>query len=265
MTQESCTSTDIDSVDAEIQALIDGFISAMGVVPDLEDAESVERRETDLRDRVGALSAKVLERDIQAAIDSEEIRKDERELIKGWPKKLKNRGVREVTLQTSWGIAITIRVRYYSGNGKKAKGKGIYPGLRLLGIYDRCTPVTGSEVARTLAALSSMEEARNELQQRGIRLSVNAIRRIGYQWAERVRRRLGHEAVQLADKPGKRRVVVSSDGGRVRIRRNKKGQKTKKGRSRYHTDWKEPKLLIIYTVDEQGRREKQFSPYIDGT
>jgi hypothetical protein len=56
MTQESCTSTDIDSVDAEIQALIDGFISAMAVVPDLEDAESVERRETDLRDRVGALS-----------------------------------------------------------------------------------------------------------------------------------------------------------------------------------------------------------------
>jgi hypothetical protein len=265
MAQESCTSTDIDSVDAEIQTLIDGFISAMAVVPDLEDAESVERRETDLRDRLGALSAKVLERDIQAAIDSERIRKDERELIKGWPKKLKNRGVREVTLQTSWGIAITIRVRYYSGNGKKAKGKGMYPALRLLGIYDRCTPVAGSEVARTLAALSSIEEARNELQQRGIRLSVNAIRRIAYQWAERVRQRLGHEAVQLADKPGKRRVVVSSDGGRVRIRRNKKGQKTKKGRSRYHTDWKEPKLLIIYTVDERGRREKQFSPYIDGT
>jgi hypothetical protein len=51
----------------------------------------------------------------------------------------------------------------------------------------------------------------------------------------------------------------------VRIRRNKKGPKTKKGRSRYHTDWKEPKLLIIYTVDERGRRSKEFSPFIDGT
>jgi len=114
----------------------------------------------------------------------------------------------------------------------------MYPALQLLGIYDRCTPVTGSEVARTLAALSSMEEARNELQQRGIRLSIHAICRIAYQWSKRMRQRLGDESVQFADKAGKRRVVVSSDGGRVRIRRNKKGQKTKKGRSRYHTDWK---------------------------
>ena len=265
MTQEPCTGTNNDCVDAEIQTLLVSFTSAVTVEPDLTDAESVERRETDLCDCVGALLAKVLERDIQAAIDSERIEEDERELIKGWPKKLKNRGVREVTLQTSWGIAITVRVRYYSGNGKKAKGKGMYPALRLLGIYDHCTPVTGSEVARMAAALSSMEEARNELQQRGISVSVNAICRIAYQWAQRVRIRLSHEAVQLADKVGKRRVVVSSDGGRVRIRRNKKGPKTKKGRSRYHTAWKEPKLLIIYIVDEQGRRLKESSPYIDGT
>jgi len=265
MSHEPCASTNDDCVDDEIQALIDSFTSVVAIQPDLKDAESVERRETELRDRVGTLLAKVLERDIQAAIDSERIREDERKLIKGWPKKLKNRGEREVVLQTSWGIAITVRARYYSGNGKKAKGKGMYPALRRLGIYDRCTPVTGSEVARTLAALSSMEEARSELQQRGIRVSIHAICRIAYQWAERVRKRLGHEAVQLADKAGKRRVVVSSDGGRVRIRRNKKGAKTKKGRARYHTDWKEPKLLIIYAVDERGRRSKEFSPYIDGT
>jgi hypothetical protein len=76
MTQEPCTSTDIDCVDSEIQGLIDSFMFAVAVAPDLEDAESVERREIDLRDRVGALSAKVLERDIQAAIDSEKIRED---------------------------------------------------------------------------------------------------------------------------------------------------------------------------------------------
>jgi len=145
MTQELCTSTDIDCVDSEIQGLIDSFMFAVAVAPDLEDAQSIERREIDLRAWVGALSAKVLERDFQAAIDSEKIRKDERELIKGWPKKLKNRGVREVTLQTSWGIAITVRARYYSGNGKKAKGKGMYPALRLLGIYDRCTPYSGPQ------------------------------------------------------------------------------------------------------------------------
>ncbi len=62
-----------------------------------------------------------------------------------------------------------------------------------------------------------------------------------------------------------RHVVVSSDGGRVRIRTNKSGPKTRKGRHRYNTDWKEPRLLIIYITDEDGKLDKIFSPYIDGT
>ncbi len=62
-----------------------------------------------------------------------------------------------------------------------------------------------------------------------------------------------------------RKIVVSSDGGRGRIRTNKPGPKTRKGRHRYKTDWKEPKLLIIYITDEDGKLDKKFSPYIDGT
>ncbi len=62
-----------------------------------------------------------------------------------------------------------------------------------------------------------------------------------------------------------KRVVISTDGGRLRVRKNKRGQKTKKGRSRYHTDWREPKLLVIYVVNEQGRIAQEFAPVIDGT
>src|SRR5210317_653863 len=62
-----------------------------------------------------------------------------------------------------------------------------------------------------------------------------------------------------------KRVVISTDGGRVRIRRKKRGNRTPKGRNRYHTDWREPKLLIIYVVDDSGRLLKEFSPVIDGT
>ena len=62
-----------------------------------------------------------------------------------------------------------------------------------------------------------------------------------------------------------RRVVVSTDGGRVRIRTSKRGKRTKKGRRRYRTDWREPKLLAIYVVDEQGKIEREFTPVLDGT
>ena len=62
-----------------------------------------------------------------------------------------------------------------------------------------------------------------------------------------------------------RRVVVSTDGGRIRIRTTKRGPKTAKGRNRYRTDWREPKLLIIYVVDEKGQMDREFLAVIDGT
>jgi hypothetical protein len=62
-----------------------------------------------------------------------------------------------------------------------------------------------------------------------------------------------------------RRVVISGDGGRVRLREPKRGPKTKKGRRRYRGAWREPKLLIIYVVDAKGKLEKSFAPVIDGS
>jgi hypothetical protein len=60
-------------------------------------------------------------------------------------------------------------------------------------------------------------------------------------------------------------VVISTDGGRIRIRKNKRGPRTQKGRRRYSTHWREPKLLIIYTVDDNGKMDRSFAPFIEGT
>ena len=62
-----------------------------------------------------------------------------------------------------------------------------------------------------------------------------------------------------------RRVVISSDGGRLRLRETKRGPKTTKGRRRYTGAWREPKVLIIYVVDAEGKREASFAPVIDAT
>jgi len=59
--------------------------------------------------------------------------------------------------------------------------------------------------------------------------------------------------------------VISTDGGRVRIRRNKPGRKTKKGYRFLHTDWKEPKLMVIDVVNDDGQLDPVFRPFIDGT
>ncbi len=144
----------------------------------------------------------------------------------------------------------------------------MYPGLCLLGIHDKCTPGLASEISKISAALCSLDEAKNMLKSRGYDLNVKTIRNIIKRYAARAR--LSQEGDQeeifldVKDITGQR-IVVSTDGGRIRIRKNKPGKKTKKGRSRYYTDWREPKLLIIYVINEQGKLDKKFCPFIDGT
>ena len=51
------------------------------------------------------------------------------------------------------------------------------------------------------------------------------------------------------------RIAVQIDGGRLRTRRNKpSGKKRKPGaRQKFDTPWREPKALVIFAFDEQGR------------
>lgn len=113
--------------------------------------------------------------------------------------------------------------------------------------------------------LSSFDEVSRVFEDKGVSLGINTIRRIAQRFAGRAKIAQRLETIALTDSLGQRRVIVSSDGGRVRIRRNKRGPRTKKGRKRYHTHWKEPKLVLIYTVDDQGKMDHRFIPVIEGT
>ena len=113
--------------------------------------------------------------------------------------------------------------------------------------------------------LSSFEETSRVFKDKGMNIGINTIRRIAQCFANRAKLAQRINAISLTDSLEQRRVVVSSDGGRVRIREDKRGRRTKKGRRRYHTSWKEPKLVIIYAVDDQGKMDHRFIPVIEGT
>ena len=123
----------------------------------------------------------------------------------------------------------------------------------VLGIYDRCTPKLASDASRAVAMHSSLAEAQAQLRSDGIALDIKTLRSTAYRYAARARAAQQSAACGLLDRVTGKRVVVSLDGGRVRVRRKKRGPKTKKGRNRFHTDWKEPKLLILYVVGDDGR------------
>lgn len=113
--------------------------------------------------------------------------------------------------------------------------------------------------------LSSFEEVSRVFEDKAMSIGVNTIRCIAQRFASRAKTAQQLESISLPDSLGQRRVVVSTDGGRLRLRKYKKGPRTKKGHRRYQGCWTEPKLVIIYSVDDQGKMDRRFIPVIDGT
>jgi hypothetical protein len=133
-----------------------------------------------------------------------------------------------------------------------------------------------------------LEVATQELNREGIDINIKEVRRIALQCGESILA-MRYKMVQCflagAMLPGNelagKRVVIELDGGRTNVRRNKarknKGRKSKSRKNKsqkhknagthpkYHTEWREPKLMIIYTVDEHGKKEKGSRVWMDGT
>ena len=180
---------------------------------------------------------------------------------------MKSEGFETVQIQLRSGGTIKIRVRYYRrtcDRRSRKRHKGVYAGLILLGIHDRCTPGLASLVSAWSALLSSFEEVHQVLYDYGMKLDVKVIRKLTYRYAERARLEQQAGRIPLNESLEGRRVIISTDGGRTRLREKKRGPKTEKGRTRYRGVWREPKLLIIYVVDANGKQERSFAPIIDG-
>ena len=246
----------------DVQQQIEARRRDAPVIRTPEDLTTCERTIAELTDRLAAL---LLAEVMQAALGDPGNRLKARSLAQGAGPTLKDQGPRDVTLRTASG-PVTIRATYFSRNCHRDKpGKGMYPMLLLWGVHDRCTASVASETSKMVAMLSSFEEVEQVLRDRGRPLDLKTIRAIAYRFATRARaaQQAGH--LHWGETVAGRRVIVSTDGGRLRIRTTKRGPKTAKGRNRYRTDWREPKLLIIYVVDEKGQMDRDFASVIDAT
>jgi hypothetical protein len=232
------------------------------VIRTADDFKAFERDFAALTNRLSAL---LMAEATQAAVDDSENRRQARSFAGGAGHTIKDQGRRDVSLRTTCG-QVVVRATYFSRNCDRGKtGKGMYPMLILWGVQDRCSSAVVSEVSKLVAMLGSLEEVEQVLSDRGQPLDFKTIRTIAYGFAARARaaQRVGN--LNWRETVAGRRVVVSTDGGRMRIRTTKRGPKTAKGRNRYRTDWREPKLLIIYVVDENGQMDRKFLAVIDGT
>jgi hypothetical protein len=86
------------------------------IVKDAKDLEAVERKIITATDKLAGL---MTAHKIQQSLDSSELKDNELNLVKSYPKKLKNQGPREVEISLSRGKPVKIKTSYYSRKGKK--------------------------------------------------------------------------------------------------------------------------------------------------
>ena len=212
------------------------------------------------------LEAAMVAMKLQEMIDSEVVQRQATQRIKGSAKKLRNQGRRPFTIRLRCKMTIQVWAAYWSrSSSSRTNAKhGLYPELAVLGLICHHTPAAVEQISKLVSLASSMQEAKELLSDHGYDLSVNCIRRLVYRVSALVRAAQSQGTAKISGDVTGRTIVVSVDGGRVRIRANLK-RRTKKKRNCYSANWREPKLLIIYVADAKGRIDRSFPPVIDGT
>jgi hypothetical protein len=178
------------------------------------------------------------------------------------------------------GLLISVMTMYCSparrtGRGRGREGSGLYPELGVLGIQEGKSPALVRELGRLTALLPSYEMVQEELAERGVKLNIKEVHGIG-RYAGQAALTYRHRELELyregqlpsADGRGKR-FGAMIDGGRTKIRTTKRQQKgrgkTKRQKRRFRTDWREPKQIIVFEMDEHGRQKPGTQPILDGT
>ncbi|MFS0518922.1 ISLre2 family transposase, partial [Nostoc sp. UIC 10607] len=184
-----------------------------------------------------------------------------------WDNTMQKHGYRKRQILTVGNVLFTLKLPYMvikksTKTTNKMSLQGFYPMLKWLGMSEGLTPLVWSTVAQYGAITSSFEAACTTLTGWGIDLSLKRIERLTYKFGQTginlrqckiLNRQIGilPEGNILKDQ----RVVIAVDGGRSRIRINKKGRKNSKTkRHGFIGKWVEPKLFTIYVVDEQGKK-----------
>ncbi|MDR2763019.1 MAG: hypothetical protein LBB88_10480 [Planctomycetaceae bacterium] len=147
---------------------------------------------------------------------------------------------------------------------------GLYPELDVFGFAKNSSPALEEKVARAVALYPSLELAQRELAARGLSLDIKEIRRIAMQCGESIltlRLLMLHKylngTLESTGQLSGQKVVISIDCGRTRIRENTTSVEGK--HPKFDAEWREPKLFIIYTVNENGEKTKDSEVWIDGT
>lgn len=248
------------------------------------DAERAVRR--DFVERADLVVAEVLRERVADPALVEPSKKAAVERAETAGVKLKSHGRRSTKVRLLGGTVVALmalallpvapqRPGRKRGVGRRGEsGAGVYPALAALGIAGQTTPALRAQVARELADADSVSVARASLLEHGLDVPHKTALRITYLFAEHaLERRATTTAAPMTMAPtalgefAGKHVGVAVDGGRLRIRENPKGgrRNAKTRHRRYEAPWREPKVLTIYVIGDDGKKDPRHRAFLDGT
>ena len=256
---------------------------ALGELRDASDAVAFCDAERRVQALARALAAEMTQRALQAQSDDSTRCSEAMAVIRGRAQgrgvEVRSEGRRKTLVRTLSGQEVEVVTPYAIGKPRGrgprtrkrgAQGTGVYPVLDQLGIVGRATPALRLLVARSVSEANSVSAARELLAMGGVELDHKAALRLTYEVTGDALRARDNAMSELdkgvdAGPFAGRRVVVAVDGGRVQIRKRVGGRPKKGGRKRFVTEWREPKVLTVYVLGEDGRRDRRVPSVIDGT
>ena len=96
--------------------------------------DELEALEREIRQRTDRLGSLLVGYHMQQALDAAPLQAEQAQLVRQWPKLLKNDGRGKVWIRTAQGLAVPVWATYYRRKGQRRVGKrdaGVYAGLVL--------------------------------------------------------------------------------------------------------------------------------------
>lgn len=265
----------------------ESLVKAVLSVEDLEgwDGHKFQEKEQEIRQGALILAGQCIALVISKLATSSQARDISKERTRGLrTAPSKGHGLRSIQVTTLGNVTVPLKIPYVvQGSGKGMRGArsgqwiegGFYPFLHWLGMAEGVTPLVWATIAEYGMVSVSFATAQRLLQNWGVTLSERRVARLTYRFGQVGLDLRAQQVAQLqagilprCSTLADQRVVISVDGGRTRLRRNKRGKRRQKsGRHGFHGDWREPLLLTIYGVDDEGKKinNRQFPITNDGT
>ena len=193
--------------------------------------------------------------------------------ILGCKKSMRFRGLKNNKIRFMNGQIISVDSPYFtrtdSKRGRKKKGpngRGCHLGLHVLGFIDKYSLNFVDVIAQMGILCPSAEIASECLSLRNISVEAKTIIKFTNKLGVSGIEKRGEISFNGEEDYDGKTLVIGIDGGRIRERKKKRGKK-KVGLKQqgYHSDWKEPKLIAMYLLDDSGEVVKGSKPVYDAT